>query len=173
MDPSLAFIDLESGHLLAQQRLAARHHQLSIRHMALGADGSIWFGTQWEGDPLETPSLVGRASLDRGLQLVETPEAALAPMQRYIGAMAASREGSVICASAPRGGLIAYWSAETGRYLGRTSIADCSGVSGKGTETFLAANGEGRIVEAGPASEHELLARPGIAFDNHLRVLDG
>jgi hypothetical protein len=46
-------------------------------------------------------------------------------------------------------------------------------VSGKGAETFLAANGEGRIVEAGPAGEHELLARPGIAFDNHLRVLDG
>ena len=41
--------------------------------MAVGADGKIWFGTQWEGDPLETPSLVGRASLEDGLELVAMP----------------------------------------------------------------------------------------------------
>ena len=41
MDPSLAFVDLD-GHLIAQYRLPERHHQLSIRHMAIGADGAIW-----------------------------------------------------------------------------------------------------------------------------------
>ena len=94
MDPSLAFVDLD-GHLLAQYRLPARYHQLSIRHMAVGADGRIWFGTQWEGDPLETPSLVGRASLDGGLELVAMPERELNDMRRYIGAMAASRDGTL------------------------------------------------------------------------------
>ena len=118
MDPSLAFVDLD-GHLIAQYRLPARYHQLSIRHMAVGADGKIWFGTQWEGDPLETPSLVGRASLDRGLELVEMPEPELNDMRRYVGAMAASRDGTLISASAPRGGYVVHFSAETGRYVGR------------------------------------------------------
>lgn len=170
MDPSLAFVDIESGHLVAQYRLPAGYHQLSIRHMAVGADGSIWFGTQWEGDPLATPSLVGRATLDGGLVLAETPTPELNAMRRYVGAMAASRDGTVICASAPRGGLIAYWSADTGRFVGRTVIADCSGIAGSGPGAILAANGEGTMVEAGVGREREVLARPGLAFDNHLRI---
>lgn len=168
MDPSLAFVDLD-GHLVAQHRLSDAYHQLSIRHMAIDADGGIWFGTQWEGDPLATPSLVGRATLD-GIELAPTPEPELNAMRRYVGAMAASRDGTVICASAPRGGTICYWSAETGRYLGRTAIADSSGIAGAGARTFLASNGEGLILEAGVDGAAEAVRRRGVAFDNHLRT---
>ena len=171
MDPSLAFVDLD-GHLIAQYRLPARYHQLSIRHMAVGADGRIWFGTQWEGDPLATPSLVGRASLEGGLELVETPDRELNDMRRYVGAMAASRDGTLISASAPRGGYVVHFSADTGRYVGRTEIPDSSGVTGYGAKSVLASNGEGRIVEAGAEGEsRELASQPGIAFDNHLRTI--
>lgn len=171
MDPSLAFVDLD-GHLLAQYRLPARYHQLSIRHMAVGADGKIWFGTQWEGDPLETPSLVGRASLDGGLELVATPERELNDMRRYVGAMAASRDRTLISASAPRGGYVVHFSAETGRYVGRTEIADSSGVTGYGAKTILASNGEGLIAETeADGKANARVDRPGVAFDNHLRTV--
>ena len=93
-------------------------------------------------------------------------------MRRYVGAMAASRDGTLICASAPRGGLIAHWSAETGRYLGRTDIVDSSGVTGFGEKTVLASNGEGRIVETDSAAVRDAVVRPGVAFDNHLRVVE-
>jgi hypothetical protein len=169
MDPSLVFVDLD-GHLVAQQRLPQRYHQLSIRHMAIGSDGMIWFGAQWEGDPLETPALVGRASLDGGMALAAMPEGELNGMRRYVGAMAASRDGTVICASAPRGGSICYWSAESGRYLGRTEITDSSGITGLGARSFLASNGEGHIVKAGIEELTDVLERPGVAFDNHLRA---
>jgi uncharacterized protein len=170
MDPSLAFVDLD-GHLLAQYRLPPEIHQLSIRHMAVGADGKIWFGTQWEGDPLETPSLVGRASLEDGLELVATPSQELNDMRRYVGAMAASRDGTLISASAPRGGYVVHFSAETGRYVGRTQIADSSGITGHGEKSILASNGEGLIAEteADGVSRNMVRAR-GLAFDNHLRV---
>jgi hypothetical protein len=173
MDPSLAFVDFD-GHLVAHHRLPADHHQLSIRHMALGADGTIWFGTQWEGDPLAPPPLVGRASIEAGLALVEMPALELNDMRRYVGAMAASRDGTLISASAPRGGHVVHFSAETGRYVGRTAMADSSGVTGYGEKTVLASNGEGLIVEieAGGA-RRELTNRPGIAFDNHLRSVAG
>ncbi len=170
MDPSLAFVDLD-GHLIAQYRLPERYHQLSIRHMAVGADGDIWFGTQWEGDPLETPSLVGRASVDKGLALVDTPEPELNDMRRYIGAMAASRDGTIISASAPRGGYVVHFSAESGKYAGRTAIADLSGITGYGTKSILASNGEGLIVETGADGAEEAKVRqPRVAFDNHLRT---
>jgi hypothetical protein len=170
MDPSLAFVDLD-GHLIAQYRLPPEFHQLSIRHMAVAADGKVWFGTQWEGDPLETPPLVGRASIDGGLELVPMPETELNDMRRYVGAMAASRDGALISASAPRGGYVVHFDAETGRYVGRTAIADSSGITGYGAATILASNGEGLIVETGAdGARRENVRRPGVAFDNHLRT---
>ena len=92
-------------------------------------------------------------------------------MRRYVGAMAASRDGTVISASAPRGGYVVHFSAESSRYLGRTAIADSSGITGFGAKTILASNGEGLVVEAGVERERELVDRPGVAFDNHLRTL--
>ena len=77
------------------------------------------------------------------------PEPELNDMRRYVGAMAASRDGTLISASAPRGGYVVHFSAETGRYVGRTAIADSSGITGFGAKTILASNGEGLIVEAG------------------------
>lgn len=171
MDPSLVFVDLD-GHLIAQHRLPARYHQLSIRHMAVGSDGAIWFGTQWEGDPLATPPLVGRASIEKGPELIALPARELNDMRRYIGAMAASRDGTLISASAPRGGFVVHFSAEPGQFVGRTAIADSSGITGFGKKSILASNGDGLIVETGATGNSRELARPdGIAFDNHLRTV--
>jgi uncharacterized protein len=170
MDPSLVFTDLD-GHLIAQHRLSKDVHQLSIRHMAVGVDGMVWFGTQWEGDPSQTPSLVGRASLERGLTLVSIPERELNEMRRYTGAMAASRDGTLISASAPRGGYICHFSAESGQYIGRTHISDSSGITGYGAKSILASNGEGMIVETeADGAEDTKVRLPGVAFDNHLRT---
>ena len=160
-----------SGHLIAQHRLPPRHHQLSIRHMAVAADGAIWFGTQWEGDPLEGPSLVGRASLEKGLELAETPEPERNAMRNYVGAMAASRDGSLICASAPRGGLIAYWSAETGRH-GRARRRSPI----RAASPALARRASSPPTARGSSSRPERRRQPGCraparhAFDNHLRM---
>jgi hypothetical protein len=171
MDPSLAFVDLD-GHLLAQYRLPPEMHQLSIRHLVVGTDEKVWFGTQWEGDPLETPSLVGRASLEDGLELVATPMRELNQMRCYVGAMAASRDGTLISASAPRGGHVLHFSTETGRYVGRTAIADTSGITGYGEKTILASNGEGLIAETGANGvTRDLVRKRDVAFDNHLRTV--
>ena len=56
-------------------------------------------------------------------------------MRRYVGAMAASRDGTLISASAPRGGYVVHFSAETGRYVGRTEIANSSGITGYGEKS--------------------------------------
>ena len=73
--------------------------------------------------------------------------------------------------SAPRGGHVVHFSAETGRYVGRTTIADSSGITGYGRKTILASNGEGLILEAdADEAAHDIVSRPGVAFDNHLRT---
>jgi hypothetical protein len=142
--------------------------------MTVDSNGGIWFGTQWLGDPLQTPSLIGRASIAGGLDLVAIPERTLIGMRRYIGAMAASRDGSLISASAPRGGCVVHFSAETGAYVGRTDIPDSSGITSYHAKSILASNGAGLIVEAGADGQgREKANLPDIAFDNHLRTTLG
>ena len=89
---------------------------------------------------------------------------------RARGATSALPSGPTYTAP-PRGGHVCYWGAETGRYLGRTAIADASAIAGYGDQTFLAANGAGLILEAGVDQATEAVSRPGIAFDNHLRTV--
>ena len=67
-----------------------------------------------------------------------------------------------------------HFSAETGAYLGRTPIADSSGIAGYGAKTVLASNGGGLIVEAGADGQSRNVAGlSGVAFDNHLRAITG
>ena len=99
------------------------------------------------------------------------PQRELADMRRYVGAMAASRDGTIISASAPRGGYVVHFSAETGDYVGRTQIPDSSGIAGYGEKTILASNGGGLIMEVGADGASRKVADRSVAFDNHLRAV--
>lgn len=172
MDPSLVFVDRD-GHLLAKHHLSRDHHQLSIRHMAAGTGGAIWFGAQWQGDPRAVPPPVGYASLEDGLTLTPMSERLPIAMRGYVGSVAASRDGTIICASAPRGGQIHHWEADTRRYLGHADIPDSSGIVAMNANRFLASSGRGQIVETDTERVTPLVGADGVAFDNHLNMAQG
>ncbi|UXN75241.1 DUF1513 domain-containing protein [Devosia sp. A8/3-2] len=73
MDPSVAFVDRRDGHLVGQLRLESGLHQLSIRHMAIDARSRVWFGCQYRGAPSDSPQLVGYATADGEIRLIELP----------------------------------------------------------------------------------------------------
>lgn len=47
MDPSLVYVDIETGDLVEEQRLAPELHQLSIRHLAVAQNDTVVFGCQY------------------------------------------------------------------------------------------------------------------------------
>ena len=49
MKPSLVYVDLATGDLLEEQKLAPDLHQLSIRHLALASGDTVVFGCQYRG----------------------------------------------------------------------------------------------------------------------------
>lgn len=181
MKPNLAFIDAASGTLTARHELPADINRLSIRHIAADSDGAVWFGGQWEGDAGTTPELVGRASRDKPIQLI-TPASALGlPLKGYIGSVAASGNGRIIAASAPKAGKVLYIAAESGDVIGESTLPDGCGITGDGEEQFAVTSGLGNFRHELPCigsvvsgeigsprvfDEHTLA---GIAFDNHLR----
>lgn len=170
MSPSVVFLDVKTGDLLAEHRLDRSLHQLSLRHMALDEAGRAWVGGQFEGSKTDTPPLVAVISRDEAPVLLDLPGKLVGRLENYIGSVTATRDQSVIATSAPRGGKTLFWNAETGDYLGHQNISDGCGVAPIDQGSFLISDGNGGVSYlSDPGERAEILARPaGFAWDNHM-----
>lgn len=171
MRPSLVYLDAASGALLEQVELEPALHRLSIRHLAVAADGSVWFGCQYSGAAQDQPALVGRHRRGHALELFRAPDAIQRGFRGYVGSLAVDASGTVLAASSPVGGQLVYWDTRSGRYLGMTPLADGCGVASQGVGRFLFNSGQGRLLSTGPGRPDTQLSGvvPGLAWDNHLR----
>ncbi len=171
MQPGLAYIDVETGDLTDQVFLAPELSRLSIRHLAIDALGTIWFGCQYQGEPAQRPPLVGRHRRGREPELFAGPDETLKAMNNYVGSVAVDASGEIVATSSPRGGLVAFWDAATGRHLGNRELADGCGVAPLERHHVLATSGRGAVTDLSPGATGLLLppapGRP--AWDNHLR----
>lgn len=169
MDPSIAFVDRLSGALVGQLRLDAGLHQLSIRHMAVDADGKAWFGCQFRGDSSGRPQLVGYATMDGDIRLVELPGDVLAGLHNYVGSVAVSRDGETVGISSPEGDRLLALSARNGAILADQRLKSGCGLAGDATG-IIATSGEGAM--EGLIGADIRAQRFDFGFDNHLLALD-
>lgn len=171
MAPSLAYLDTVSGELVEQVSLPADLHKLSIRHLIVDARGAVWFGCQYEGEASDRPPLVGRHRRGHEPELFQGPADLLRRMDNYVGSVSADASGEIIATSSPLGGLVAFWDASTGRFLGDRSTPDVCGVAPLGSGRILATTGRGAIDEMSPDEilpiSRESPDHP--SWDNHLR----
>ena len=169
MRPSLAFIDREDGRLLARHELGWDFHKLSIRHLDVDHSGKVWFGGQWEGSLDEAPDLLGTASLDQPLKLLEMQAALPARLKGYIGSVSLDRSGRLLAASAPRAGRVLYFDTATEKLVSQSHIVDGCGVAPRGVSGFAISSGGGELRAAAPGSDDVGLAvHHNTAFDNHM-----
>ncbi|WP_340118482.1 DUF1513 domain-containing protein [Pelagibius sp. 7325] len=177
MQPSLAYIDSESGALLEEYRLPAAMHQASIRHIAVAPQGTVGFVMQYEGPRNNLVPLVGfHRQGEAAITLPITEEATLRAMRQYCGSAAMDASGQVLAASAPRGGTITFWSVAERRYLASLSLGDGCGVAASGEAGgFIASSGYGKLVHHNALNgETRALndpAAPEVAWDNHMLAL--
>lgn len=165
MDPSVVFIDRCDGRLVGQLRLPSGLHQLSIRHMAIDGQGRVWFGCQFKGAPSERPQLVGYATLDGVIELVELPPETLGDLRNYVGSVAASADGTLVGVSSPEGNLLVAIDVEGRRPVVVETLRSGCGLAADGTG-FVATSGEGEMV--GLASTERASRHFPFLFDNHL-----
>jgi hypothetical protein len=174
MTPSLAFADLAGGRLLGELRLPEAQHQLSIRHLALLADGRLALAMQYEGSKQDRVPLVAIA--DGGeIRTLAASDEVQRRMRHYGGSVAVDPAGRHIAVSAPRGGLVTFWDGEEQRYLSATDLEDGSGVApGFRPGSFILTSGTGAVLEvdavSGKAGRIELGTLERARFDNHLRM---
>lgn len=168
MDPSVVFIDRRDGRLVGQLRLEAGLHQLSIRHMAIDGRGRVWFGCQYKGAPGASPQLVGYASMDGAIELVELPPGTLADLRNYVGSVAASADGATVAVSSPEGDLLVAIDTEGKHPVLVETLRNGCGLAAD-EAGFVATSGDGEMI--GIAGAERERRRYGFLFDNHvLRV---
>ncbi len=168
MRPNLSYLGLD-GSLLDQVELNPELWPLSIRHLAVRADGLVGFAMQWEGEPGAAPPLLGLHRRGAAPLLAPAPLADELAMQGYAGSIAFSGNGAEVAITSPRGGRLHRFSA-AGTFFGAVSRADVCGIAAR-PEGFLASDGLGGLIDVtGDAARP--LAATDHAWDNHLVPLD-
>ena len=146
MEPSLCFIDRETGELRRKLRLGAGLRQLSIRHLAVGREGRVAVAMQYEGSGGDRVLLIALCRPGGPLRLLEAPPSILRAMKQYCGDVCFDPAGSSFAVSAPRGNIITVWDGADGRFLHSTRLADCCGLApGRRAGEFAASSGQGGI----------------------------
>ncbi|UJW87087.1 DUF1513 domain-containing protein [Devosia sp. SL43] len=165
MDPSVVFVDRRDGRLVGQLRLDAGLHQLSIRHMAIDMRGRVWFGCQYKGAPSESPQLVGYATMDGDIRLIELPGDTLRDLRNYVGSVAVSADGGTIAVSSPEGDLLVAIDAEGKRPALVETLRNGCGLAADGAG-FAATSGLGEMI--GIAGAERPTKTFDFQFDNHM-----
>jgi hypothetical protein len=168
MEPSLSFVDRRDGSLVGQLKLADDLHQLSIRHTAVDSRNRVWFGCQFRGEAEHHPQLVGYATLDGEIKLIELPDDTLRDLRNYVGSVARSADGGMIAVSSPEGDTILAIDAEAAKPFILQSLKSGCGIA-PDRSGFVASSGLGDII--GLAGSSADAQRFDFGFDNHLRLL--
>ncbi|MGP3698232.1 DUF1513 domain-containing protein [Rhodobacter sp. NSM] len=162
MRPNLSYLGPD-GALLEQAELPEDLRQNSIRHLALGEDGTVAFAMQWEGDPAEPVPLLGLHRRGEALRLCPAREQDLFAMQGYAGSIA--RSAGLIALTSPRGGVVQLH-AEDGTALATHARPDACGVAPV-EGGFVVTDGGGAITRL-TRDGFRPLDRADAAWDNHL-----
>jgi len=144
MDPSLAYVDARDGTLVGIHRLAPELAQLSMHHLAVAADGTVYVVMQ-DALKREAPaSLIVEHGPGRKIALLDPGPAALDRLRGYCGSAALDGSGNFLAVSSPRGGYVLFWDRAANRVAGEMELADVCGLAPAGPPgVFLVTSGQG------------------------------
>jgi len=163
MAPNLSYID--NGIVVEVATLPSEMHKNSIRHLAVGSEGQVAFGMQWQGD-IPVGPLVGTHNRGEQIALMEGPADQVRQMEGYVGSITWSGMGETVAVTSPRGGLLQLYQTETSRLVTANVIADVCGVATI-NDGFIVTSGSGAIVLVGADSSTGSV-HTDLAWDNHL-----
>lgn len=166
MQPNIAFMNRDSGDLLDRQSLPADLHQLSLRHLAVAADQTVWIGGQYEGPVTDQPPLIASLRRDGQIDMINQPDVT-AGLKNYIGSVAVSRDGARVATSAPRGDRVLIWSARDRRLIREIPVAAGCGAA-PATTGFLLSGPTGEILSTDTGAGQQV---SGHRWDNHISRL--
>ncbi len=167
MKPSFVLVDRLTGDVLEKHELPPALHQLSIRHMDVDADGTVWFGCQYEGPASERPPLVGMARRGDEIAMLDMPGEDLLGLRNYVGSVAANREAGLVAVSSPQGNSLAIIDTRARRLREVRRLVEVCGIAPEGAD-YLVSTGTGELVDGGGSAT----TFADYAWDNHILRID-
>jgi hypothetical protein len=175
----LAYLDWRSGDVREQVRLDPIWSRMTIRHLAITADGRVAAALQ---DSAEVPDLDAPLGFlhkpGEEIAWMETPQGGWGRFRGYCGSAAVDLSGRLVAMSSPRGNCVGLWDAADGAFADIAAVHDGCGISATGAadrllvssgggELFTLARGSDDAAHFGPAEPSEF------RFDNHLLRIEG
>jgi hypothetical protein len=144
MDPSLAYIDRREGRLVEKHHLPAELRQLSIHHLAVARDGTVFAVVQDAIRRADVLPLVIEHRLGAEPRWVDPGDAATARLDGYCGSAALDGSDNFLAVSSPRGGHVLFWDRANRRLAGELDLPDVCGLAPGGAPgVILATSGQG------------------------------
>lgn len=169
MKPSLVYLDTRNGDLIERYELPREMHQISLRHMDVGAEGRIVIGCQTHhAERFDLPLIYSHR---RGAELsqIAIDKRLSFSLRGYISSVAMDESGEIAAVTSSHGNRVLFLDVSRGKLLGKRQIADVSGVaSAYDNGRFLLTSGDGTIFDG--ASEREggtPHLNSAIHWDNH------
>ena len=176
MQPSLVYLELNTGKKLAEYRLP--DHLLSIRHLHISPQGDVAVALQYEGNlyKQQPSSLVAWQKAGGELNLLKTTPQEVAQLQGYLADIVYDPTQELLVSATPRGHCVSIWSTVTQSFVQALPLAEASGVSlGLKAGSFLVSNSQGGLYQLQTSTKYtsltELKTFPELAWDNHLMLL--
>ncbi len=173
MDPSLAYVDRRDGTLVARHRLPAELRQLSIHHLAVAGDGTVYAVVQDAIKRAEVLPLVIEHRPGAEPAWIDPGAPTTARLAGYCGSAAIDRGGRIVAVSSPRGGYVMFWDRAEQRALGGLELADVCGLApAAAAGTFVVTSGQGgALLHDAPRGASTPIPAPLVArsyWDNHV-----
>jgi hypothetical protein len=170
----LTYLDWRSGEMREQVKLDPVWSRMTIRHLALTADGRVAAALQ---DSAEMPDLDAPLGFlhrpGEKLAWMETPQGGWGRFRGYCGSAAADLGGGLVAMSSPRGNCVGLWDGASGAFADIAAVHDGCGISATdGADHLLVSSGAGELFTLARGSDeaaHFGPAEPSeFRFDNHL-----
>ncbi|MFT2092021.1 DUF1513 domain-containing protein [Paraglaciecola sp. 2405UD69-4] len=171
MQPNLAYLDLKTGQILGSYQ--PPDHQLSLRHLDVAENGTVYVGAQYQGHKSKLQPLLYSHQGENLLRAFQADQAQWHKMQQYTASVLV--KDSLLCVSCPRGAHLSYWDTQSHRFTYQQKMRDVSGLA-KTNKQIYASTGRGQLtallddeILTKQQSQHSL----DIKFDNHMTIING
>lgn len=161
MAPSLCYYQ-QDGKLIDKQELS--EHLLSIRHLDVADDDTVYFAQQYQDTDPYADALVGAHQLGSSPQQLNATSSDWLSCKGYIGSVIATQES--LFATSPRGNLVLEFDRQTLSLSNKYRALDVCGIATNGRDVALSTGfGEMQLVQ-----RHALRAihHCALQWDNHL-----
>lgn len=163
MRSNLSYI--RDGQIIETAKLSDDHRKNSIRHLAVGSDGHVAFGMQWQGEAAPR-GLVGSHRMSQHPTVMAAPADEIHALNGYVGSVAISHDGALIFATSPRGNCVQTFDADGLQWNATRSLLDVCGIANF-EKTLCVSSGSGRLEPLHKVKRVGLQAHH-LAWDNHL-----